>query len=211
MLSHCNLKVNAKKSSEGTECRPMQGNPRQSWVQDSTEWILDSRYWIPVFVSRTWILGSNHQWDSGFLGLYSAFQHQGFWIPWAKFSQILGSLTWGEEGFTEQEIVKMYYSLLLSAVNYKSPKVRRLSTVSSVVAAVGHVYSTRWHWYWQDENNKWQSYDTPTDGHEVNTTSSQCLEREYTAGMKLPSPVIFLLKSVRYVSYRFQTFCPTWG
>ena len=105
----------------------------------------------------------------------------------------------------------MYYSLLLSAVNYKSPKVRRLSTVSSVVAAVGHVYSTRWHWYWQDENNKWQSYDTPTDGHEVNTTSSQCLEREYTAGMKLPSPVIFLLKSVRYVSYRFQTFCPTWG
>ena len=95
----------------------------------------------------------------------------------------------------------MYYSLLLSAVNYKSPKIRRLSTVSSVVAAAGHVYSTRWHWYWQDENDKWQSYDTPTDGHEVNTTSSQCLEREYTAGKKFPSPVIFLLKSEFLMSH----------
>ena len=75
--------------------------------------------------------------------------------------------------------------LVLSAVNYKSPKIRRLSTVSSVVAAAGHVFSTRWHWYWQDENNKWQSYDTPSDGHAVNTTSSQCLEREYMAGKKL--------------------------
>lgn len=78
----------------------------------------------------------------------------------------------------------------LSAVNYKSPKVRRLSTVSSVVAAAGHVYSTRWHWYWQDENSKWQSYDTPSEGHAVNTTSSQCLEREYTAGRKSPSPLL---------------------
>ena len=95
-------------------------------------------------------------------------------------------------------------------MNYKSPKIRRLSTVSSVVAAAGHVYSTRWHWYWQDENKKWQSYDTPSDGHAVNTTSSQCLEREYMAGKKFPSPVIFLSKLVPYVSYRFQTFCPTW-
>ena len=78
----------------------------------------------------------------------------------------------------------------LSAVNYKSPKVRRLSTVSSVVAAAGHVYSTRWHWYWQDENSKWQSYDTPSEGHAVNTTSSQCLEREYTAGRKSPSSLL---------------------
>ena len=28
-------------------------------------------YWIPVFVSRTWILDSNLKWDSGFLELYS--------------------------------------------------------------------------------------------------------------------------------------------
>ena len=80
--------------------------------------------------------------------------------------------------------------LALSAVNCKSPKIRRLSTVSSVVAAVGHVYSTRWDWYWQDENNKWQSYDTPTDGHAVSTTSSQCLEREFMAGKESPSPLL---------------------
>ena len=31
--------------------RPMKGNPRQStWILDSTPWIRDSRYWIPVFV-----------------------------------------------------------------------------------------------------------------------------------------------------------------
>ena len=69
-----------------------------------------------------------------------------------------------------------------SVVNYKPLNVRRLSTTSSVVAAAGHVFSTRWHWYWQDENNKWQSYDTPNDGHAASTTNSQCLEREFLAG-----------------------------
>ena len=34
---------------------PMWGNPRESWIVDSTEWIPDSRYSFPVFVSRTWI------------------------------------------------------------------------------------------------------------------------------------------------------------
>ena len=33
--------------------------PKQSYILDSTPWILDSRYWIPVFVSGTWILDSN--------------------------------------------------------------------------------------------------------------------------------------------------------
>ena len=71
----------------------------------------------------------------------------------------------------------------LSALKTKSPiKVRRLSTMSSVVAAAGHLFSTKWQWYWKDENDKWQSYDTPGDGHAVNTTSSQCLEKEFLAG-----------------------------
>ena len=34
---------------------PMEGNPRL----DSIQWIPDSRYCIPVFVSGTWILDSN--------------------------------------------------------------------------------------------------------------------------------------------------------
>ena len=40
--------------------RPMyKGNPRQFWILESTQWILDSRYWIPVFVTETWILDFN--------------------------------------------------------------------------------------------------------------------------------------------------------
>ena len=116
--------------------------------------------------------------------------------------RIPDSLTWGEEGLTEEKIVKMCYSLLLSAVNYKSPKIRRLSTVSSVVAAAGHVFSTRWHWYWQDENNKWQSYDTPTDGHAFNTTSSQCFEREYMAGKKSPFALIYYNQFLSHMYFK---------
>ena len=61
----------------------MWGNPRQSWIVDSTQWIPDSRYSIPVFVSRTWIL------DTNFL--------VGFRIPYAVFripkSSILDSVS----------------------------------------------------------------------------------------------------------------------
>ena len=38
----------------------------------------DSRYWIPVFISGTWILDSNRLWDSGFLELFSRFQSPRF-------------------------------------------------------------------------------------------------------------------------------------
>ena len=42
-------------------------------------------YWIPVFVSGTWILDSNRQWDSGILEMYSGFQSPGFRLPLANF------------------------------------------------------------------------------------------------------------------------------
>ena len=36
------------------------GNPRQSWILDSTLWIPDSSYWIPDFLSlEPWIPDSN--------------------------------------------------------------------------------------------------------------------------------------------------------
>ena len=35
--------------------RPVYGNPRQTWILDSTRCIQDSRYWISVFVFGTWI------------------------------------------------------------------------------------------------------------------------------------------------------------
>ena len=40
-------------NSDYKRLRPIKGNPRQSWILDSTSWIPDSRYWIPVFVSGT--------------------------------------------------------------------------------------------------------------------------------------------------------------
>ena len=56
---------------------------------DSTIQIPDSRYWIPVFVSGTWILDSNRLWDSEFLELYSGFHSSpGFRIPRAKIYRI---------------------------------------------------------------------------------------------------------------------------
>ena len=32
---------------------------RQAWIVDSTHWIPDSRYCIPVFVGGTWVLDFN--------------------------------------------------------------------------------------------------------------------------------------------------------
>ena len=59
--------------------RLLYGNPRQSWILDSTPWILDSRYWISDSLSKK--LGSLIpilRWHSGFLELYSGFQSPGF-------------------------------------------------------------------------------------------------------------------------------------
>ena len=51
---------------------------RESKILDSTPRIPESKYWIPVFVSGTWILDSNRWWDSGIFELYSGFQIPGF-------------------------------------------------------------------------------------------------------------------------------------
>ena len=55
----------------------MKGNPRQSWILNSTPSIPDSRYWIPNRCQ--WDLGdSNPWWNSVFLELYSRFHKQKF-------------------------------------------------------------------------------------------------------------------------------------
>ena len=43
------------------QIRPMERNPRQSWILDSTSWSPDSRYCISVFVSGT----MSHLWLGG--------------------------------------------------------------------------------------------------------------------------------------------------
>ena len=57
-------------------------------------------------------------------------------------------------------------------------EIRRLSTVSSVLAASGHVFRTKWKWYWLDEHGKWQSYDD-----EKTTTNSEKIELDYKSGI----------------------------
>ena len=59
---------NAAKNSEVIH-RPMEGNPRHSWILDSTSRISDSRSWIPIFFSGTRTLDSNSLWDSRFFQL----------------------------------------------------------------------------------------------------------------------------------------------
>ena len=56
-------------------------------------------------------------------------------------------------------------------------QIRRLSTISSVLAATGHVFRTKWKWYWKDEHDKWQSYDN-----EKTSTSSEKIEQQYQSG-----------------------------
>ena len=65
---------------------------------DSGFQVLDSG----SFVSGTWILDFNRQWDSGFLELYSWFQSPGFQIPQQKFRiQDHDSLTWDEKVYPQ--------------------------------------------------------------------------------------------------------------
>ena len=66
----------------------MKGNPRQSWILNSTPSIPDSRYWIPNRCQ--WDLDSGFQSLVEFLELYSGFHKQKF----PEFRN-LDFLTWG--------------------------------------------------------------------------------------------------------------------
>ena len=65
----------------GFSSHPMQGNPRRSWILDSTLWISGFQYWSPHFFKiGTWISDSNRLWVFGFIELDSGFQSPGFRI-----------------------------------------------------------------------------------------------------------------------------------
>ena len=71
--------------------RPIQDNPRESSILDSTLWIVDSRYWIPDSLSIELGLRIPNAegfrisgLSSGFQGLNSRFQSPKFPIPRAK-------------------------------------------------------------------------------------------------------------------------------
>ena len=89
-----------------------------------------------------------------------------------------------------------------SATNIHSLKLRRLSTVSSAKAPPGHIYSTKWRWYWKDENNKWQSYDTPDDDHAASTASSDVFEKNFQSSNLLNC-------SIQYIYLFFTLHLPS--
>ena len=84
--------------------------PIFSGIQDSLSCIPDSRYSIPVFVSR--ILDSNRQMDSGFLELYSGFHKQNF--PRFRNPE---SLTWCDTG---KHRVSSKFGISLYSLEYLS-------------------------------------------------------------------------------------------
>ncbi|XP_073400393.1 uncharacterized protein [Dendrobates tinctorius] len=60
-------------------------------------------------------------------------------------------------------------------------RVRRLSTVSSVVKPSEYVLTTEWLWYWRDEYGSWTQYGQSNENHTIVTISSSDLENIYLA------------------------------
>ncbi|XP_072000956.1 uncharacterized protein [Engystomops pustulosus] len=58
-------------------------------------------------------------------------------------------------------------------------RVRRLSTISSVMKPPDYVLTTEWLWYWQDEYGSWVEYGQPNQRN--SHISSSDLEEEYTS------------------------------
>ena len=97
-FTRCSLATPEKESSRiNKQFRdgPMLGNPRQSWILDSSFWI----FWI--LVRGTWIPDFNLWRDSGFRELNSGFQSPGYQIPQGKLGRIPESLSSCIQGFKE--------------------------------------------------------------------------------------------------------------
>ncbi|XP_053319348.1 protein mono-ADP-ribosyltransferase PARP12-like [Spea bombifrons] len=64
-------------------------------------------------------------------------------------------------------------------MTYKSFKVRRLSTPSSVSKPPHFIFATDWLWYWKDDYNTWIEYGSKNDLHKSATVTSTDLEKTY--------------------------------
>ncbi|XP_069820308.1 protein mono-ADP-ribosyltransferase PARP12-like isoform X2 [Dendropsophus ebraccatus] len=61
-------------------------------------------------------------------------------------------------------------TLDFGTMTYKSCKLRRLSTPSSVSKPPHFILTTQWLWYWKDEYDKWVEYGKETDVHRSSST-----------------------------------------
>ncbi|KAJ0015569.1 hypothetical protein NQD34_009189 [Periophthalmus magnuspinnatus] len=99
-----------------------------------------------------------------------------FWIPMHENETIEREYCDPQNTFSTT-CLSVHFDRMKSGQN----KVRRLSTVSSVVKP-NYSYTTHWLWYWQDENGKWYKY-SPNERELIGITSKY-LEDEYLKNNK---------------------------
>jgi hypothetical protein len=81
------------------------------------------------------------------------------------------------DNFTRSQTVLCLQNLPVIDIRDRFLQVRRLSTVSSVLAASGHVFRTTWKWYWQDEDDEWYCYDDSKAD-----VTSEDIEQQFQSG-----------------------------
>ncbi|NWQ77739.1 PAR12 polymerase, partial [Columbina picui] len=103
--------------------------------------------------------------------------------------QVYNGIDWNDISSME-EVEKAYCDpklncLLSRNINFLtmtcgSSKMRRLSTVSSVIKPT-YVLTTQWLWYWKNDQGKWTEYGAQGEGGSVSSPSSAIIENLYLA------------------------------
>ncbi|KAK2537598.1 poly [ADP-ribose] polymerase 12 [Columba guinea] len=86
-----------------------------------------------------------------------------------------------------------------------SSKLRRLSTVSSVVKPT-YVLTTQWIWYWKNDQGRWIEYGEQGEGSSVNSPSSAIIENLYLAD---PNATISFQAGLHHYELNFKEMIQT--
>ncbi|XP_073506571.1 zinc finger CCCH-type antiviral protein 1-like [Phyllobates terribilis] len=140
--------------------------------------------WSPTKPKRVQEICLSSLWKYCNLGRRCRDMH--YYLPYCW--QIFQGTTW-EDVPNMEEIEKSYCDPKIDSVplidflTMKSGghRVRRLSTVSSVVKPSEYVLTTEWLWYWRDEYGTWTPYGHSNVNHMSVTISSSDLENLYLA------------------------------
>ncbi|OXB80247.1 UNVERIFIED_CONTAM: hypothetical protein H355_009967 [Colinus virginianus] len=121
--------------------------------------------------------------------------------------QIYNGITWNDLSLME-EIEKAYCDpknssaagIDFQTMTYLISSVRRLSTPSSVVHPT-FVLTTKWIWYWKNDQGQWTEYGTQGEQDVVNSPSSDILENLYLAD---PSATVQFQSGLYYYQLNFK-------
>ncbi|NXC37949.1 PAR12 polymerase, partial [Penelope pileata] len=128
--------------------------------------------------------------------------------------QIYNGITWNDLSMME-EIEKAYCDpknnstadkfIDFRTMTFSSSLVRRLSTPSSV-AHPTFVLTTKWIWYWKNDQGQWIEYGTQGERDTVNSPSSDILENLYLAD---PDATISFQAGLCYYNLNFKEMTQT--